>query len=132
MSHPLSDMMNETLEKIRSMVDVNTVVGEPISTPEGVTIIPVSRVSFGFGSGGGDYVAKNPSASGQNPFGGGSGAGVTIQPVSFIVIKGDSVRMLPVAEPAGSSTDRLIELIPELVDKLSSLLKKDKDPSAEI
>ena len=132
MSHPLSDMMSTTMEKIRNMVDVNTVVGDPISTPDGVTIIPVSKVSFGFGSGGSDYVAKQPSASGQNPFGGGAGAGVTIQPVSFLIIKGDSVRILPVAEPASSSLDRIIGLIPDLAEKVSALLKKDKGTASEI
>ena len=128
MSHPLSDMMGVNMEKIRSMVDTNSVIGEPITTPDGVTIIPVSKVSFGFASGGSDYVSKHTSADGTNPFGGGAGAGVTIQPVSFIVIKGESVRMLPVVAPAASSLDRIIELLPDLPDKLSELLKKDKKP----
>ena len=135
MSHPLSDMMDTTMEKIRSMVDVNTVVGDPITTPNGVTIIPVSRVNYGFGGGGADYVSKNASPTGQNPFGAGIGAGITIQPVAFLIIKGESVRMLPVAEPANTSVDRIIELIPELVDKVSALLKKEsKEPpeTAEI
>lgn len=128
MSHPLSDMMGTTMEKIRSMVDVNTIIGDPIQTPDGVTIIPVSKVSFGFGSGGSDFVGKHPSVTGQNPFGGGSGAGVTITPVSFLIVKGESVRMLPIAEPASNTLDRIIELVPDLVDKLSSMLKKDKEP----
>ena len=128
MSHPLSDMMGVNMEKIRSMVDTNSVIGEPITTPDGVTIIPVSKVSFGFASGGSDYVSKHTSAGGTNPFGGGASAGVTIQPVSFIVIKGESVRMLPVVAPAASSLDRIIELLPDLTDKLSELLKKDKKP----
>ena len=128
MSHPLSDMMGVNMEKIRSMVDTNSVIGEPITTPDGVTIIPVSKVSFGFASGGSDYVSKHSSAHGTNPVGGGAGAGVTIQPVSFIVIKGESVRMLPVVAPAASSLDRIIELLPDLTDKLSELLKKDKKP----
>lgn len=132
MSHPLSDMMGTTMEKIRSMVDVNTVIGNPITTPDGVTIIPVSKVSFGFGSGGSDFVGKNASATGQNPFGGGAGAGITITPISFLIIKGDSVRMLPIAEPASNSLDRIIEMVPDLVDKVSALLKKDKEESSEI
>lgn len=131
MSHPISDMMGTTMEKIRSLVDVNTVVGEPITTPDGVTIIPVSRVNFGFGSGGSDYITKTAAASGQTPFGGGGGAGVTIQPVCFLVVKGESVRMLPVAEPASSSLDRIIELMPELIDKISDYLKKKKEEKAE-
>ncbi len=132
MSHPLSDMMGTTMEKIRSMVDVNSVIGDPIVLPDGVTIIPISKVSFGFGSGGSDFVSKNPSASGQNPFGGGAGAGVTVQPVSFLIVKGDSVRMLPVAAPVGNSLDRIIEMLPDLVDKLSDLLKKDKKEAEDI
>ena len=132
MSHPLSDMMGTTMEKIRSMVDVNSVIGDPIVLPDGVTILPISKVSCGFGSGGSDYVSKHPSVSGQNPFGGGAGAGVTVQPVSFLIVKGDSVRMLPVAAPVGNSLDRIIEMLPDLVDKLSDLLKKDKKEEEDV
>lgn len=116
MNHPLTDMMSSTMGKIRDMVDVNTVIGEPITTPSGVTIIPVTKVSIGYGSGGSDFAAKNASAGG-NPFGGGAGAGVKITPVAFLVIRGENVRMLPVAEPASTSVDRLIELLPDLLEK---------------
>ena len=129
MSHPLSDMISSSMEQIRSMVDVNTVIGDAITTPDGLTIIPISKVSFGIGGGGSDFTSKHPSVTGQNPFGGGTGAGVTITPVSFLIIKGETVRMLPIAEPAGNSLDRIIELIPDLVDKLSSMLKKEKSVS---
>ncbi len=120
MSQPLSDMMNISLEKIRAMADANTVVGNPINTPAGVTIIPISKVSFGFGSGGMD--GKNGSA----PFGGGAGGGVTVQPLSFLIIKGDSVRMLPVAEPASGSIERLVEQLPDLLDRLDEYRAKKK------
>jgi len=126
MSHPLPDMMQTTMQKIREMVDVNTVIGDPIQTPDGVTIIPVSRVSFGFGGGGSDFTTKNQPQGAQNPFGGGAGAGVTITPISFLIVKGESVRMLPIAEPASSSLDRVLEMLPDLIDKVSALLKKDK------
>lgn len=116
MNHPLTDMMSSTMGKIRDMVDVNTVIGEPITTPGGVTIIPVTKVSIGYGSGGGDFAAKNATA-GSNPFGGGAGAGIKITPVAFLVIRGENVRMLPVAEPASTSVDRLIELLPDLLEK---------------
>ena len=132
MGHPLSDMIHASMEQIRSMVDVNTVIGDAITMPDGLTIIPISRVSFGMGGGGADFTTKHPSATGQNPFGGGSGAGVTIQPVSFLIIKGESVRMLPIAEPASTALDRVIEMLPDLADKLSALLKKDKAEASEI
>lgn len=116
MNHPLSDMMTNTMSKIRDMVDVNTVVGDPITTPGGVTIIPVTKVSIGYGGGGSDFAGKNAPA-GDNSFGGGAGAGIKITPVAFLVIRGENVRMLPVAEPASTSVDRLIELLPELLEK---------------
>lgn len=131
MSHPLAEMMDTILEKIRTMVDVNTVVGDPIVVPNDVTIIPISRISYGFGSGGGDYTTKNPTASGTNPFGGGVGAGITITPISFLVLKGESVRMLPIAEPAGGTVDRLVEMVPDLIDKVTALFKKEKEEKTE-
>lgn len=126
MSHPLSDVINVSLEKIRTMADANTVIGNPINTPSGVTIIPVSKVSIGFGSGGTDIPAKN----GGTPFGGGAGAGVTIQPVSFLIVKGESVRMLPIAEPASGSIERIIEQLPELLDRVEDFVSKRKAEKA--
>ena len=117
MEHPLSDMMTNTMSKIKDMVDVNTVVGSPITTPGGVTIIPVTKVSIGYGGGGSDFAMKNMPANRDNPFGGGAGAGIKITPVAFLVIRGENVRMLPVAEPASTSVDRLIELLPDLLEK---------------
>ena len=130
MSHPLSDMLGTTMDKIRAMVDANTVIGEPIVLPDGVTILPISKVSFGFGSGGSDFAGKS-TAAGETPFGGGAGAGVTIQPVSFLSVKGETVRMLPVAAPASGALDRLVEMLPDLADRLSELLKKDKDQTTD-
>ena len=117
MNHPLSEMLGDTMSKIREMIDVNTVVGEPITTPDGVTIVPVTKVSIGYGGGGSDFVTKNYPAGRDNAFGGGAGAGVTITPVAFLVIRGENVRMLPIAEPASTSVDRLIELLPDLLEK---------------
>jgi len=114
--------MGVSMDKIRAMADANTVVGTPINTPNGVTIIPVSKISFGFGSGGADLPLKNGGA----PFGGGAGGGVTIQPVSFLIVKGESVRMLPVAEPASGSLDRIIEQLPDLLDRLDDYRAKKK------
>lgn len=137
MSHPLPDMMSSSMGKIREMIDVNTIIGDPITTPDGVTIIPVSKVSFGFAGGGADFATKNQPQNKDNAFGGGSGAAVTITPISFLIVKQDSVRILPVAEPASTSVDRIIELVPEVVDKISSMIKekkdaKDADPDTEI
>ncbi len=126
MNHPLPDMVSTTISKLRDMVDVNTIIGDPIQTPDGVTILPVSKVKFGFAGGGSDFATKNYPANRDNAFGGGTGAGVTITPVAFLIIKGESVRLLPVTEPASSSLERLVEMLPELIDQISSLTGKKK------
>lgn len=136
MNHPLSEMLGDTMSKIREMIDVNTVVGAPITTPDGVTIIPVTKVSIGYGGGGSDFATKNYPAGRDNAFGGGAGAGVTITPVAFLVIRGENVRMLPIAEPASTSVDRLIELLPDILDKADDFLAsrkaaKQQETSAE-
>mgnify|MGYP004687102765 CR=1 FL=1 len=131
MNHPLSEMMTSTMEKIKSMIDVNTVIGNPISTPNGATVIPITKVSIGYGSGGSDFATKNYPATRDNSFGGGAGAGVQITPIAFLVVRDDSVRMLPISEPASSSMDRLIELLPELIDKAESYLSEKKAKKAE-
>ena len=100
MNNNISDMLTSSLEKIQNMVDVNTIIGKPITVGEGVTIIPVSKLHIGVGGGGTDLATKNAIASKKDPFGGGLGAGVSVDPVAFLVIRGESVRMLPVAEPA--------------------------------
>ncbi len=130
-NHPISDLMSTTMQKIREMVDVNTIVGQPINTPEGITLIPISKLSFGFASGGSDFVSKNQKPGEDNTFGGGSGAGVNISPVAFLIVKGDSVRLLPVDPPAASTVDRVIEMVPEVVDKVTDFLEKKKEDSAD-
>ena len=127
MSQTLPNMLENTIAKIREMVDANSVIGEPI-TLDGVTIIPISKVSVGFGGGGSDYVSKNPNKQ-ENPFGGGAGGGVKVTPVAFLIIKGESVRMLPVAEPANTTVDRLVEQIPDVLDRISEFIdsKTKKD-----
>ena len=125
MSEKLPNMLESTIAKLREMVDVNSVVGSPITTPDGVTIIPISKISVGFGGGGSDFASKN-AKPGEMPFGGGAGAGVNITPVAFLVVRGESVRMLPVAEPASTSMDRLIEQLPDLLDKAESIMKQKR------
>ncbi len=119
----LSEMMETSMDKIRQMVDSNTIVGEPITTPDGVTLIPVSRLSYGFGCGGGDY-GKNGASSGA-----GCGAGIRVEPMAFLVVKGGVTRMLPVGTPAITTLDRVIEMVPELFDRVESFVdrKRNKD-----
>ena len=121
MSQTLSNMIENTLSKVKDMISVNDVVGTPITTPEGVTIIPISKVSVGFGGAGSDFVSKNVNKQ-ENPFGGGVGGGVNVTPVAFIIIRGDSVRMLPVAAPANTTADRVVELVPDVLDKISNFV----------
>ena len=120
--HPIQGLMNVTMEKIHQMVDSNTIIGKPITTDDGTTILPVSKVSFGFASGGTDFDGKN--AANKDLFGGGSGAGVNIQPVAFLVVKDGCVRTIQLTD-GSSSIDRAINMLPELVDKLAALVKKD-------
>ena len=117
----LSEMMETSMDKIRQMVDANTIVGEPITTPDGVTLIPVSRLSYGFGCGGGDY-GKNKERSGA-----GCGAGVRVEPMAFLVVKGGVTRMLPVGTPAITTLDRVIEMVPELFDRVESFVDKKRN-----
>ena len=119
MDNKLNSMMSTAMDKVRDMVDTNTIVGQPITTPDGVTLIPISKVSFGFGGGGGDY-GKNA----KDGFGGGSAAGVKISPVAFLVVKDGSVRMMPVTVPPTSTMERVVELVPEIMDKVEKHFDK--------
>ena len=123
MSEKLPNMLESTIQKIREMVDVNSVVGEPIHTPDGVTIIPVSKVSVGFGGGGSDFVS---SKGGENPFGGGVGGGVKVTPLCFLIVQDGNVRMMPVPVPASSTADRIVEMLPDRLEKLNALLDRKK------
>lgn len=130
MSQNLPNMLGSTISKIREMVNANTVVGEPVVTADGVTIIPVSKISIGLGGGGSDFVSKNVNRH-ENPFGGGVGAGVTVTPVAFLVVKEGSVRMLPVGSPANTTADRLVEMIPDTLDKVVSFIDARTEKKAE-
>lgn len=135
MSQSLPNMLENTIAKIREMVDVNSVIGEPITTPDGVTIIPISKVSVGFAGGGSDFVSKNVNKH-ENPFGGGAGGGVKINPVAFLIVKDGNVRMMPLAAPANTTPDRIVEMVPDVLDKISAFIdsktqKKESDTAAE-
>ena len=123
--HPVSEFTTSVLSSLRSLVDVNTVIGDPISTQDGVVIIPVSKVSFGFASGGSDIPAKAP-----NMFGGGTGGGVTIMPLGFLVINGDDVSILHM-QPAESTNDRIINAVPAVLEKLMGIIQKKKKKDDE-
>ena len=104
MENKLSELMQSTMSNIKNMVEVNNIVGEPIITPDGITLVPVSKLSFGFG--------------------GGSAAGVKIEPMGFLVVKGDSVRMVNVLPPAQNTVDRLLDLAPQVMDKVDQYISK--------
>lgn len=113
--HPIKDMMDTTLQKIKETLDVSTVIGEPIITGE-VTVIPVSKISYGFASGGSDFPNKNA----QECFGGGGGAGVTVAPVGFLVINGGDVRMIPV-DSGINAVNQAIDMVPDIFDKIKDI-----------
>lgn len=108
------------MESIREMVDVNTIVGNAVETPDGCVIIPISKVSFGFAAGGAEYNNTNEKL----PFGGGSGAGVTLQPVAFVVVGQGQIRLLSTYQ--NTSIERMIDLMPYFIDKVYNLIQKNK------
>ncbi len=117
----ISTMMEASMGKIREMVDSNTVVGEPITTADGVTLIPVSRLSFGFGCGGGDYGKQ------QDKLGAGAAAGVRVEPMAFLVVKDGVTRMLPVGTPAITTVDRIVEMVPQVMDRVEGFIDKKRE-----
>lgn len=120
--HPINALMDTTLKKIKDMVDVNTIIGDPITTPDGTTIIPVSKVSYGFASGGSDLPTKRDS---KDCFGGGSGAGVTINPVGFLTVYKGDIKLVPIEKYDGAM-DRVVSMIPDVFDKIAERFKKNK------
>ena len=120
--HPINGLMGVTMDKIRELVNSDTIIGEPVSLPDGTTILPVSKVTFGVATGGSDFAAKQS----KELFGGGSGAGVKIDPVAFLVIKDGVTRVMPVAVPPISTVDRVIDLVPEVMDRVENYLDKKK------
>lgn len=120
-------ILETTIEKVKNLVNVSTIIGEPMNIDGGITIIPVSKVTYGFASGGSDF----PSKSSAEIFGGGGGAGITITPVAFIVIKDGEVSIKHIAASEGGQAERIIGMVPDVVDKLSTVVdkfvKKDSD-----
>lgn len=130
MSEKLPNMLDSTIAKIREMVDVSSVVGDPITVSEGITLIPISKITVGFAGGGSDFVSKHPNQH-ENPFGGGVGAGLNVIPIAFLLIKDGSVRMIPVAIPANTTVDRLVEMIPDTLDKIAAFVDDHMEKKGE-
>lgn len=124
--HPIKGLMDSALQNIRQLVDVNTIIGDQITTPDGTVIIPVSKVSLGFASGGSDL----PTKTEKELFGGGSGAGATINPVAFIVVSQGQVKLMQITQNS-SAADNAISMVPELIDKVVSLFHKDQKKDGE-
>lgn len=132
MEHPIEGLMETAMDSIRDMIDVNTIIGEAIQINENVTIIPISKVCFGFASGGSEFkgesiegykkIEDEENISYRNPFGGGSGAGVSIKPVAFLVIQEDKVKLLPVEHDC--AIDKILDYMPELCEKTEKVIEK--------
>ncbi len=120
--HTIHNLMGVSMDKIREMVDVQTIIGDPILVGTEITIIPISKVSYGFASGGSDLPAKVP----KDLFGGGTGAGVSIQPVAFLVVQNGDVRLLQMTE-GGDTANNLIRTLPEVVNKVTDMVKSKKE-----
>ena len=124
--HPIIDLMETTMAKIREMTDVNTIIGQPIQAADNTTLIPVSRVTFGFASGGSDIHTAKAAQTEKTPFGGGSGAGVKIEPVAFLVVKDGNVRILNVNPASTDAVGRIVDTAPEILDNISDMINKKK------
>lgn len=129
-NHPIEGLIKTAMDSIKDMVNVNTIVGDPVESPDGSVIIPVSKVSFGFVAGGGDFDKSSDknekNESSDYPFGGGSGAGVSVQPIAFMVVNENSIKLLPVGQ--GAMIERIFDAVPELMEKVKGLLD-NKEPS---
>jgi len=130
---PVSDLLSTTMEKMREMIDANTIIGEPITTADGTTLVPVSKVTFGFVGGGSDFTKKSDIAqkSDRKGFGGGTGAGVTVTPIAFITSKNDKVDIIYVTPTTLTTVDRIIDAVPTVMDKVTEFMNQQKDDITE-
>ena len=124
-TNPIGKLMQSTMDNVKDMLKVDTVVGDPIYTPDGITLVPISRISVGFGGGGVEFTQKK--IGGDRPYGGGNATGVKIEPIGFLVIKEGVIRMINVTPPANTTIDRLIDLVPQVMDKVDSFIEKPKN-----
>lgn len=131
MDHPIQGLMQTAMANIREMVDVNTIIGDPVETPDGTVILPVSKVGFGFAAGGSEFTGAEDSRhaeEGGHPFGGGSGGGVSIVPIGFLIVHGNNVRLLS-TDNQNQLYDRIIDMAPVVVDKIQAMFKNSHNNS---
>lgn len=125
-TNALRDLMAGTMEQVKDVMGVDTVVGDPIITPDGITLIPISKISVGFVGGGVEF-GKAATKNGARPYGGGNSTGVKVEPTGFLVVKEGVVRMINVTPPASTTIDRLIDLVPQVMDRVDEFISKQKD-----
>ena len=123
--NPIAELMQTTMENVKNILQVDTVVGDPIITPDGITLVPISKISIGFGGGGVEFGPKRKD--GPQPYGGGNATGVKIEPFGFLVIKDGVVRMINVTPPANTTVDRIIDLVPQVMDRIDAFVTKQKE-----
>lgn len=123
--NPIGELMQTTMENVKNILQVDTVVGDPIVTPDGITLVPISKISIGFGGGGVEFGPKRKD--GPQPYGGGNATGVKIEPFGFLVIKDGVVRMINVTPPANNTVDRIIDLVPQVMDRVDAFIAKQKE-----
>lgn len=129
-SHPIEGLMKTAMEAIKQMVDVNTVVGDAVETNDGSVIIPISQVACGFAAGGGEYGIINGSSRHELPFGGGAGAGVSVKPVGFLVVRMNEVRLISAS--ANQLAERVVDTLPGLLDKLENIMDKRRHHCGDV
>ncbi len=123
--NPIGELMESTMENVRNILKVDTVVGDPIFTPDGITLVPVSRISVGFGGGGVEF--SNKKGGENRPYGGGNATGVKIDPIGFLVIKEGNVRMINILPAANTTVDRIIDLVPQVIDRVEGFINKQNE-----
>lgn len=124
-NNPISQLMQTTMDNVKNVLKVDTVVGDPIITPDGITLVPISKISLGFGGGGVEFGAKK--AGDDRPYGGGNATGVKIEPIGFLVVKEGTVRMINVTPPASNTVDRIIDMVPQVMDRVDNFIDKQKN-----
>ena len=125
--NPIGELMQNTMENVRSILKVDTVVGDPIYTPDGIMLVPISKISVGFGGGGVEFNQKKVAEN--RPYGGGNATGVKIEPIGFLIVKDGTVRMVNVTPPANTTVDRIIDLVPQVMDRVDAFIDKQKADS---
>lgn len=121
--NPINLLMSTAMQSIKQMIDTNTVIGDPVTTPDGTVIIPVTKVSFGFGAGGGEYPGEKQQQQMSSNFGGGSGGGGTIEPIAFLVVCGGNIKLIPIKTTI-NPVEKILDLVPEMVDKVNGIIKE--------